>query len=104
MDNIDMNLNKLMQQIDAIDGGGSGLSTTTTMTNSVVMYCRKYFFYWASFVFSVIFILVVRPSSMYSVDTKTGRRYFQWSSFFVSLFSLYFFILILYWGHYICNV
>lgn len=109
MENIDKSLNTLMQQIDSMDAtphhtsampstnffsmsGGSGGSGFT-------FFAKQFFFFWSLFIFLLVSILIIRPSSIYNVNPTTGKVTFVWSNFFVVLLTMYFSIVLLYWIH-----
>lgn len=105
MDNIDTSLNKLMQQMESMDGKidmehslGSGNSKS-----EFVVLCRKYFLYWATFIFCVIFIIIIRPAAVFYQDPTTNRVRFVWSAFFMHIIIMYAFIMMIIWGHNICK-
>lgn len=106
MDTIDKNLNTLIQKIDSIDGHGTHSNHQNILytdgkqpSNYIIILSKKYFFFWMTFLFIVISIIILRPSSIYQKDPVNGKIKFIWSNFFVTLFTLYSFIILLYWIH-----
>lgn len=107
MDNIDKNLNTLMHKIDSIDGGHGTHSNHQNImysegkqpSNYIIIFAKKYFFFWSTLLFLIIVIIVLRPSSIYKKDIVNGKMIFSWSNFFVTLMTLYSFIILFYWIH-----
>ena len=86
-------------------GGGGILGTAdgSEGAHEFVMYARKYFMFWALFIFCIVFVIVIRPSSVFYLDPATGRRSFIWTSFFMCVLSMYAFILLIVWAHRLCR-
>lgn len=79
-------------------------SDKSSGANDFVYYARKYFLFWSLFIFCIVFILVIRPSSVFYLDPATNRRTFVWSSFFTCVLSLYAFVLLIVWAHRLCRM
>lgn len=104
MDNIDTSLNKLMQQMESMDGKMMDVDNFQRHEkNEIVVLCRKYFLYWATFIFCVVFIIIIRPSAVFYLDPITNRIRFVWSAFFMHILIMYAFIMMIIWGHSICK-
>lgn len=103
MDNIDTSLNKLMQQMESMDGKIDMDHSLSNSKTDFVMLCRKYFLYWATFIFCVVFIIIIRPSAVFYQDPITNRVCFVWSAFFMHIIIMYAFIMMIIWGHNICK-